>query len=417
MNIRKALFPLVVLLSLQSASGQDWLPRVHKGVIDLREWDFSSRGSLPLAGDWRFYWNQLALPQETATLRPAYFPFPSVWNGQHDGLNTLSGQGYATYSATVVLRNAPPVLSLELPDFYTSYQLWVNGQPIAANGEVGTSRKSSTPQWLPQTIVFPCSKDTVELHLQVSNFYHRKGGSNDHIYLGLPDQLYARREQAVITNIVLFGGLGLIGFFFLILYLFFKRDRAALYFAAICLTWALRSVLTNLYLFVNWFPQVDWELAVKLEYLTLYLTMMWGLLFIARLFPDDTNALAKYILLTINLIFILLTLATPAFTYSSLVPAYLVVAWFILAYVIVIVVRALVFERAGAWFAIGSIFLGVVMFGYDMLTYQGYWNFNPLLFNTGYLVVFFLNATAFAHQLSRSLQPPRQNMAFHFTMK
>ncbi len=417
MNLRKALLFLTLFIIFQRAFSQDLLPRVHKGVINLREWDFAEKGPLSLEGDWRFYWKQLAGPLETATLNPSYFHFPSVWNGQQAGNNPLSGQGYATYSATVVLSHAPPVLSLELPDFYTSYQLWVNGKPVASNGEVGTTRKNSTPQWLPQTIVFPCANDTVELHLQVSNFYHRKGGSNDHIYLGLPDQMYRKREQAVITNIILFGGLGLIGFFFLILYLFFKRDKAALYFAAICLTWALRSVLTNLYLFVNWFPQVDWELAVKIEYLTLYLTMMWGLLFIAKLFPEDTNALAKYILLTVNLIFILLTLATPAFTYSNLVPAYLVVAWIILGYVIIIVVRALVFERAGAWFAIGSIFLGVVMFGYDMLTYQGYWNFNPLLFNTGYLVVFFLNATAFAHQLSRSIHPKKQDMAFHFTMK
>lgn len=391
-------------------------PSMKDGVVDLRSWDFVQDGTVKLDGAWSFYWQALRPPSSAETAEKDHLQFPGIWNDTSSDLHELSGQGFATYEATLLLDRQYEMVSFELPDFYCSYELWVNGREVASNGEVGTSRSEAVPQWLPKTVVV-MADDTMRLVLQVSNFHHIKGGSNDHIYVGLPEQLYAKREFAVITNIILFSGLGLIGCFFIILFLFFKKERAALYFAAICITWAVRAVFTNLYLFINWFPEMDWELAVKVEYLTLYLTMMWSLLFVGKLFPQDMNLIGKYVLIIVNCIFILFTIATPAFTYTNLLSAYLIVAWVILAYVAFAVVKAIVFERPGAWFTAGSIILGVLMFSYDMLTYSGIWDFSPLLFNTGYLVIFFLNATAFAYQLSRSVKPVKSKFEFGLTLK
>ncbi|HEY5824024.1 MAG TPA: 7TM-DISM domain-containing protein, partial [Cyclobacteriaceae bacterium] len=303
-----------------------------------------------------------------------------------------------------------------LPDFYSSYRIWVNGNEVASNGTVGTSRKESEAQWKPQTVVFPVNSDTLHIVMQVSNFQHHKGGCNDHIYLGAADQLFQKREKAVTTNVILFGGLSLIGFFFIILYFFFRHEKAALYFAAICITWAIRSVFNNMYLFINWVPNLDWELGAKIEYLTLYLTMMWSILFVAKLFPEDINPKVKYTMLILNTVFILLTLATPAFTYSTLLPAYMVVAWLILTYVAYVVIMALIYERKGAWFSAVSIFLGVIMFSYDMLTHSDLFDFNPLLFNIGYITIFLLNATAFAYQLSQTMKP-KEKAEFEWSLK
>ncbi|HZY81086.1 MAG TPA: 7TM-DISM domain-containing protein [Cyclobacteriaceae bacterium] len=389
-------------------------PNIKNGHLDLSNWDFQKQGTVRLDGEWGFYWEQFVMPTATQQSRD-YFTFPGLWNGHYSGSTNLSGQGFATYTATVIVPHDISMLSLELPDFYSSYQLWVNGKDVASNGEVGASRKESVPQWLPKTVVFP-SSDTLNLVLHVSNFHHVRGGSNDHIYLGLPEQLYQKREDAVVTNIVLFSGLGFIGCFFVVLFFFFRKEKAALYFAAICLTWALRAVFTNLYLFVNWFPSLDWELGVKIEYLTLYLTMMWSLLYVGKLFPSDVSNVFKYSLLVVNSIFILFTVASPAVTYTNLLPAYQFVAWVILGYVAFVVAKAIIYDRAGAWFSAISIVMGVFMFSYDMLTYQGFWNFSPLLFNVGYLLIFFLNAMAFAYQISRQVNP-KPKIEFGFTLK
>jgi hypothetical protein len=81
-----------------------------------------------------------------------------------------------------------------------------------------------------------------------------------------------------------------------------------------------------------------------------------------------------------------------------------------------VVIRAIFFDRAGAWFSAISIILGVLMFSYDMITYEGFLDFSPLLFNVGYLTIFFLNATAFAYQLSRTVNPKPKKVEFEFTV-
>lgn len=409
--LRRCLLVLALFVSASSIAQ----PIVKDGKIDLRGWDFARNGEVKLSGQWNFYWQSLRLPSEVIDEPQDQFEFPGIWNDSFSKSAELSGQGFATYQASVILDPGLEMISFELPDFYSSYAMWANGKLIASNGEVGTGRSESVPQWLPKTVVVAAT-DTMHLVLHVSNFHHLKGGSNDHIYIGLPDQLYQKRESAVVTNIILFAGLVLIGSFFIILFLFFRKEQAALFFAAICLTWAVRSVFTNLYLFINWFPSLDWELAVKIEYLTLYLTMVWSVLFVGKLFPEDLNPILKYTLLIVNLIFILFSIATPAFTFTNLLPVYLVVTWLILVCISFVVVRAIVYERPGAWFSATSIVLGVVMFSYDMMTYHGLWNFSPLLFNVGYLSIFFLNATAFAHQLSRSVKP-RPSIDFGLTLK
>jgi hypothetical protein len=374
--------------------------------MDLRAWDFSTQGEVKLEGSWIFHWKKLLPPSEAKKSRSKdYMEFPAVWNGQSSLYEKLDAQGFATYTTDIYINSLTPVLSLELPDFYCSYRIWVNEKEVASNGLVGTSRKKTEAQWRPLNVVFPANADTLHVVMQISNFQHHKGGCNDHIYLGSAEQLFQKREKAVVTNIILFGGLLLIGFFFIILYFFFRSEKAALYFAAICITWAIRSLFTNLYLFINWFPDFDWELGAKIEYLTLYLTMMWSILFISKLFPQDVNHRIKSIILILNFIFIALTLATPAFTYSALINAYLVVAWAILSYVAYVVVMALLDGRRGAWFSAISIILGVLMFSYDMLTYSEIFDFSPLLFNVGYITMFMLNATAFAYQLSQSTKP------------
>ena len=412
------LFSVLLFYCYTSLSlGQNSIPQIASGKIDLRQWDFAKQGEVKLDGSWNFHWKKLLSPHQLKSVRSKdYMQFPAVWNGQSSLYEKLEGQGYATYTSSVFINSSIPLLSLELPDFYSSYRVWVNGKEVASNGIVGTSRKESEAQWKPQTVVFSVSSDTLHLVMQVSNFQHHKGGCNDHIYLGAADQLFQKREKAVTTNVILFGGLSLIGFFFVILYFFFRHEKAALYFAAICITWAIRSVFNNLYLSISWFPNFDWELGAKIEYLTLYLTMMWSILFVAKLFPEDINRKVKYTMLILNAVFILLTLATPAFTYSTLLPAYMVVAWMILAYVAYVVIMALIYERKGAWFSAISIFLGIIMFSYDMLTHSDLFDFNPLLFNIGYMTIFLLNATAFAYQLSQAMKP-KEKPEFEWSLK
>src|SRR5687767_1098007 len=208
---------------------------------------------------------------DTIHIPSDYIAFPGTWN---DLIKSHKpGIGYATYHTKILLKNSPQTLSLSLPHFYTSFALWINETPIAHNGQVGTSEKNTIPQWLPQTITFTTENDTLDMVIHASNFHHAKGGVREPILLGTPDQLNFKRQVAVSSNMILFAGLFTTATIFIFVFFFAKKEKSVILFAALCLSWAVRSVFSNLYILTSVFPDIPWELCVKIEYISLYLTM------------------------------------------------------------------------------------------------------------------------------------------------
>ena len=371
----------------------------HKGVLVLHGWDFYEQGPANLAGEWEFYMSELITPAEfAAQVRPPqdYIDFPSTWNEHSKSLRP--GQGYATYRLKAVV-NSPRTFALELPHLYSNYNLWINAKLIATNGTVGTSEKTSIPQWLPQTVSFKAERDTLDIVLQASNFHHAKGGIREPILLGDKQALLFKRQIAVISNIALFGALILIALCFVFVFLFSKNEASTLYAAALTLTWGLRSVFSNRYIANSFFPDFPWELCLKIEYLTLYLMMIWAILFLASIFKNDVNAAFKYLFCGFNGVFIGLTLFFKASFYTQFLPVYLSFCVALLVYIIYVLIRALVYEREGVWFMISCLFLGVILFSYDIFSYQVLATFNPIIINLGYLAMFILMAAGIMYQL------------------
>jgi 7TM diverse intracellular signalling len=383
-------FSLSVLFSVfarQTLAGIE--PRASEGELDLRQWDFTKQGALQLSGDWLFYMNQLIEPTEIKKAHGAHIDFPYTWNGVSDSHN--SGIGYATYRLRVILTNHANPLSLELPHFYCNYKLWINEMVIAQNGVVATRAEQSKPQWLPQTVTFQPTSDTLDLVIHVSNFHHYKGGIREPIYLGKPETMKARRDSFVISNMVVCLGLLAIALAFTIIYFKHKKYPSLLYFAILCLSWGIRSVFSNNYLFISMFPEFPWELTVRIEYLTLYLTMIYAMLFLGKIFEGDVNLLIKYSLIGGNIIFVFTTLFFSVFFFTQLLPVYIFLCIVIIFYAFFIVLRALVYERKGVWLVIASLLLWLLIFGFDVLAYEGFIPFNPFIFHIGYLIIFSLN--------------------------
>lgn len=382
---------LVVVLLIQPAMAQV-MPSAEGGVLDASGYSFSSSKPLKLNGEWAFYPNKFVEPFEVVE-GEIFTTFPHQWDDEQT-------QGYATYKLTVVVNEDVPFFALDIPQLYSAYSLYVNGNLVAKNGTIGTLRKDTHPQWLPQVVTFKGGVDTLSITLQIANFHHVIGGSKNPIYLGLPDQLVARQSSSYLVNLLLLGVLSFLGIFFLSVYVFAKRERSVLFFSLLCLTWALRSIFSEQYLAIRWMPWFDWELGLKIEYITLYLTMAWAILVIAYLYPLDTNKVMKRILLFPNFVFVFLTMATPAILYTSLLNIYLLLAGALLIYIVVVILRAMLFERYGAWFSVFSLITLAAAFGYNYLSYQGVFEFYPLAFYSSYLIFFFFLAIAIAHQLS-----------------
>ncbi|HEY3405026.1 MAG TPA: 7TM-DISM domain-containing protein [Ohtaekwangia sp.] len=376
-----------------SVSAQKRL-QAELGVLDARHWNFH-KDRLALSGYWKAIEGRLVDPQAVYTTPSADHFFPAVWN---DVRNDGSGSGYVTYFLNVLVPDSIQSWAIEVPQVYSGFRLFVNEKEIGSAGTV--SENNVRPQWIVKTMRFELPQsDTLKLVLQIANFHHHKGGIKHPVYLGTPENLFNHRTAAYTSNgfeiVVIF----LEGIVFVILAVM-RRKRIILFFSLLCLTWTIRSMFSNLYAITVLIPDFDWNWQVRIEYLTLYLTMIWAVLFLQELFSKIGSRKFSYTIVLVNVFFILFTLFSSPLMFTQWVSLYLAVAGVLVAYGGFLVIRAVFYEHAGAWFLLGSVMMGVITFGYDIISYQTALSYNFVFLNIGYIVMFMLTAVAMLFHLN-----------------
>lgn len=379
---------LVLAVFLVTAGFSQSTP--HPGVIDASSFDFR-QSRLNLSGTWLWYDGRLLQPDQKNNPDLLPVEFPGIWN---DRRSNNSGQGYATYFLTVIIPLQTEELAFDLPDIYSSYILFVNGVEITRNGTPGTTKQATVPQWRPHVAPVRAKNDTLNITLQVANFNHHKGGVKEPILLG-SSSAFAQKEFISTTGKL--AGVGLLvilAIVFVIVWLRSGRKREVIYFSALCLTWAVRSLFSNDYLFISFFPGFSWNAMVRIEYICLYLTMIWAILFLCRLFKNEGNQLVKYLLVSFNAGFAVYTMLSEPADFTRLLPLYLGTAGVLLVYGAGVVLVALINERRGATWLTMSVLLGLAIFSYDLFAYEGWFSYNTLVFSAAYLVIFIMTGFA-----------------------
>ncbi|MBP7736844.1 MAG: response regulator [Spirochaetes bacterium] len=341
---------LITACGRSFASGKT--PVAVNGVIDLTEWDFEKQGTVKLNGSWEFYWNRLLEPKDFAQpLLPAktgYFTMPGSWNDYETGHEKIPGQGYGTFRLTVRLGNRDGIYGLKTLHMATAYRMWVDGALLSSNGTVGTSRDAMVPQYLPKISMFRPKGATVPIVLQVSNFYHRKGGPWEVIEFGTADQIIEKRESRSHFELFIFGALLIMAVYHFALYLFRTKDKSPLYFGIVCLAVVGRLVVTGERFFISLFPSINWEVALKTEYICFYLFMPLFMMYFERLFPGEFSKPLLRISQWLGAAFILFVIVTPASVYSYSTQPYQVITIAFGLYLHYITIRAIMKKREGA---------------------------------------------------------------------
>jgi hypothetical protein len=371
------------------------------GVLDLREWDFNAVPQISLDGEWKFYWNELFTYTETQKKESAAIVFTVPWNEQQG--KKFPAIGYATYTLQVYLPKTVLNLAVEVPAFYNSYELIINGKVVSRNGKVGTNKNSSMPEWRFLVKEFALA-DTLNMVLHISNFHHSRGGANVPIRLGTADSLRSSVQLSSWVTKILGGILiGLALFFF-----FYKKNRKiGFYYSLFCLSWLVRLLFSNHYLYHDFFEVSSWQWVVRIEYFSLFTTVIFGVLYIGGLYRQDSYPIMKYFLVILNAAFIFLILVVSPATFTRYVWLYLAVALLTVVFAFFIVLRALVYDRAGVWFSVASFILLALLFGYNIIAYLENFDVNSIVFYSGFLVAFILNGYALHY---RSTHPDKSDM-------
>jgi two-component system, sensor histidine kinase ChiS len=348
---------------------------INKGnSYPLLEFSNSSTISLNKEG-WKFYFEKtyeevLRSPNQGAE----DIIVPGGW-----GYLGHPNQGYGTYVYKFVHGlHSNEALSLILYNVGTNYDLFINGKLVKSVGVFGKDEKNSFPDFSPVNVSFHANQDTMEIALQVSNFYYREGGIWFSPTIGLEENMDSIATKQIFVDSFLVGSLFVLFCYFVAFYYMKTEDKTSLWFALMCLFAALRIASTGIVIIRQVQIAFPWELLVKTEFSSLTLMLLFGVLYMNSLFPKDVNAKMLKITTGIQLLVVLVFLLLPVKYASHIIPYYLFFCAFLLFYLLNLAIKAMYVKRPFANWAAG-VFILVFFAG-----------FNDILHSQGLITTFYL---------------------------
>ncbi len=357
-------------------------PVALKGVLDLRDWDFEEDGPIKLNGEWEFYWQKLLTPEDFSKQmlpeKTNYMNIPRTWNGFKINGNEISGNGYATYRLNIRMNEDGEIKALKMPPQQWAYKFWVDGSQVSSNGIVAKTKEKMIPQILRRETFFSPSSLEISLLMQISNFHGKFGGFRYPLEFGSEGQILAKTKRKIAFDLFLFGSLFIMALYHFGLYLMRKKDTSTLYFGLFCSLISIRAVFTSERYFSQLFPDFNWAIHLKIEYLTFYLgTPIFAMFFNSLYRNEFSNKILKTIQI-ISLIFSFIVILTEIQFHSIVSPFFELFALIFCAYIVYVLLNAIKKKREGALiFLLGFIFLFLTV-THDILVHNDIINFTYL---------------------------------------
>lgn len=402
----KVIFVLYLSFFALTSCAIDPVPLARNGVIDLRASTFETK--LALNGEWVFYWNKLIDPNAKPNNDGLIVDFPKKWNDLSINGKQLPSFGYGTYKLTLLLPKGKNAFRVDIPDVYCAYRLFLNGKKVAQTGRVATNAKDFVPHWQFNAFDIPAGTDSAVLILQIANYVHSKGGIKKSLYIGEKNNMEMDRRYAEAIDLLLTGCLFMGGMFFIGLYLLGNRDKAILLFSLYSIVYCYRIIGVDNYILHTLLPNLDWQFTVRVEYISLYLSIGLFGLYTRYLYPLDVNKTIVNLLCLVCFLFGSTTLLLPPFYFTQLITPFLFVTIFCICYTLYIYIISYLNKRSGSGYAMLSSFAMMFVFAISILHY---WNIIPQLQGLtfcAYITFFFLQSLILSYRVSYQLKKSRE---------
>ncbi len=364
--------------------------QVSRGRIDLSKEDFVQ--NVELTGDWEFYWNKLIKPGGFDRRFADYYQFPALWNDGFSVTDSLSNIGCATYRLLLDIPDHTEDYALYLEDYYCSYRLYVDGEPVASNGQVALRKEDYRAEWRPQVVDLPQKEKTLELVLQIANYDHSKGGARQTIRFGLKDKIYTQFRSLWNQAAVLTVFLILLAVFFLVRFGFISLDMASFYFSLFCIVYSYRIAGADLYILHSLLPDFPWNVGVTLEYCTLFISPFLFAKYIEAMYPDETHSWVINSLGIIGAVFTIVTIVTTPLFFTTLIEPFLIILLGYFFYGLTVFLAAFLKKRDGSLYGILSVAVAFGVFSHLVFVYLGWLPRLTYLSFVGYIVFLILQS-------------------------
>ncbi len=352
--------------------------------------EFIEENGKALDNDWDFYWNKLIPPGGFKNKLPDAKVSLKDWTIFKDTNNNhFSSLGYATYRKVITLNSSDENIALYVPRIIGAYKLWINGKLVKQLGKVGTTASETLHRRFTQIIPLNNRENKYEIVFQVANFYNKKGGISEPIYIGNSDKIYHKKNIQHTTDMIFIGSLGFTGVLFLLFYFFFwNKDKAVLYFSIVCIAMAYHTMNDRYAPLALLFDDLSWIFITKLEYLASHIVGVYGSLFLSTILSKFISKYYNKIFITLISIcsFLVIILPIPYFTY--LIFPFLIIMLLNLAYAFFIIIKAIKNKASSSILLLASILSAILIFSLHVIFFI-YENQMALIYvKYGYTIVF-----------------------------
>lgn len=378
----------------------------NRAQLDLSDVKLFGNEGVSLDTNWELYYNQLKQPGDFfSPLKSEQVPLTSLWKDLGK-----SNIGYATYRLQVLLPEKYPMLGLYIPDFYTSYKLYVNDKLVAQNGVVADNEADYVPEYNPQMVFLNDinKNESIDIVIQVANFKHFRGGINRPLFIGDAHEMSHHMDLSNGLVMLLAGAAFVCGLFFISLYFFNNVDSSSFYYGIFCLLSAIYITIRGEYLLVDFFPNMPWEFVTRLEHFTFFTATFFFLFFVRCLFLKEFNLHIFKISLAISGFFSLLSILAPVYIYTMLTPIFLSFLAVMMLYVFYVFAIAIKKDRLGAVFALISVSLLFMAVGYITLYHFSLIPAMPALYFIGLFGSFISMTLLISYRFADSLTQARR---------
>jgi len=245
---------------------------VNNGFLDLTNFDLKKNKTLDLDGEWFFCPFEYLNP-ENNYLNDNYqkIKIPGEWNNILHNNKKIGPYGYGTFILKIILPENSNIYGIKFMDIETSYKAYLNGKLISANGNPGTNKKDTVALYKPNLVFFKNEKRENILVIHAANYHNdNKGGICRSLKLGLQQNIIDYNDFRLILHFCVFGAVFLIGIYHFLLFLLRKQEWAYLLFFLYCFLISLRILVTDDFIFFRVFPDFDFDIGLKIGYLTMY---------------------------------------------------------------------------------------------------------------------------------------------------
>lgn len=378
---------MFLLMELLSANYSDKdLPKIQNGVLDLRDYDLSQPQTIPLSGNWHFYWKELRSPEELAdpSKKPSTMWVPGTWESNDFNGKKLPSHGYATYQTKVLLPEAGSQLAISVPKISSAIRLFIDDKEIASGGVLSATSESAAPGYAPGLYFFGANSTEFTITLQVSNHHLFWGGLWRPMRMASTQVMVEEQGRDFFRSAFVLAVFVTVTILNLMQFSLRPTDPLPLVIAAGCILLGIRELESANILEQAGILEFSFATTARINFLTFTLAapVLFG--YIHKTFPQQFHRVITTPVYLISIVYsVIIIFTTPDF-FSSLMFYYQVFSLICIPYLLVCVVQAALKRIKGAKMMLAGSILLFVFAANDILLNLGVVD-TPLIVSFGLL--------------------------------